>query len=158
MKPTVYIETTIVSYLTAWPSRDMMRLIHESLTQKWWADERSSFDLCISQVVVDEISRGDPVAAADRLKAVEKIRLLPLNEDIARLAGELAKALAIPARAKSDAAHLAAAAFHEVSYLLTWNCRHLANAVFADRIEQTCQNAGYNAPRIVTPQQLLPAT
>jgi hypothetical protein len=154
MKPTVYIETTIVSYLTAWPSRDVIRLSHEVLTRQWWTQSRLQFDLFASDFVLAEASAGDAVAAAERLKALADIPLLSTSEAVDRLADRLASALVLPPRARMDAAHVAIAAVHGVRFLLTWNCTHLANGALADKIEQTCADAGFAAPRILTPEQL----
>jgi hypothetical protein len=156
MKPTVYIETTIVSYLTAWPSRDIVRLSHEILTRRWW-DGRDNFQLHTSELVILEASAGDPSAAADRLSAIKDIPLLAMTADAIALAQELAKALNLPERAKADALHIAVAAVHGISFLLTWNCRHLANAALTDRIERACLQTGLLAPRIVTPELLMGA-
>ena len=155
MKPTVYIETTIVSYLTAWPSRDVLRLSHEILTREWWTTRRSAFDLFASDVVVQEASRGDPSADAERLNALAGIPLLPLNPAVSDLAQRLETALSLPPRARLDAAHAAIAAVHGVQFLLTWNCTHLANAFLADRIERACAECGFKAPRIITPDLLM---
>lgn len=154
-KPTVYIETTIVSYLTAWPSRDVIRLSHELLTKQWWGHSRHHFDLFISDFVLAEASAGDSTAAADRLKALEGIPLLSTSMQVDRLAEQLAVALALPSKARMDAAHLGIAAVNGIEYLLTWNCTHLANAALADKIEQVCSDAGFAAPRIVMPEQLM---
>jgi hypothetical protein len=155
MKPTVYIETTIVSYLTAWPSRDIHRLSHEMLTREWWEHHRPNFDLFASDFVVDEASRGDPTAAAERLKSLADIPLLPVNPEAGALAQRLVVALSLPPRAKLDAAHLAVSAVYGIRFLLTWNCTHLANGALADKIDQTCDDAGYKAPRVVTPELLM---
>jgi hypothetical protein len=155
MKQTLYIETTIVSYLTARPSRDVLRSSHEVLTRQWWTKERKRFDLFTSQLVVQEASGGDKVAAANRLRVLTEIPLLAVTSKVPELAARLAAALGLPIRARADAVHMAIAAVHGTSFLLTWNCRHLANATLADRIERTCENSGYSAPRIVTPEQLM---
>lgn len=155
MKPTVYIETTIISYLTAWPSRDVVRLSHELITREWWTKHRSSFDLYASDFVIEEASRGDPTAAAERLKELADIPLLPVNPAVTELAERVATALALPPRARLDAAHVAIAAVHGMAFLLTWNCRHLANGVLADKIERACAEAGFTAPRILTPELLM---
>jgi len=155
MKPTVYIETTVVSYLMAWPSRNVLRLSHEMLTRQWWTHQRSCFELYISQAVLDEASAGDPVAAAERIEALHGITVLPIDDRVIDLARQLAKSIALPKRALGDSLHMAATAVHGVAYLLTWNCRHMANAVLADRISLTCERNGYIPPRIVTPEQLI---
>ncbi len=154
-KRTVYIETTIVSYLTAWPSKDVVRRAHEVLTRRWWDERRSNFDLFASEAVIDEASRGDTAAASERLNALAEVSLLPITEAAISLADQLALALALPARARADAAHVAVSAVHGMDFLLTWNCRHLANGALAAKIEQTCIAAGFTAPRILTPELLL---
>jgi hypothetical protein len=154
-KPTVYIETTIVSYLTAWPSRDVVRLSHELLTRDWWNDERSRFELYASELVIRESSAGDATAAAERLKALAELPLLAITDEALKLAQQLAAALALPERARADAAHVAIAATNGISFLLTWNCKHLANGMLTDRIERACRAANVEPPRIVTPEQLM---
>jgi hypothetical protein len=155
MKQTLYVETTIVSYLTARPKPDVMRLSHEMLTRQWWTSERVRFDLYISQLVIEEASGGDKAAAAARLKVLKDIPLLAITAEMYELAARLTRTLALPARARADAVHVAIAAVHGMSFLLTWNCRHLANAALADRIYRTCDGYGIVAPRIVTPEQLM---
>jgi hypothetical protein len=155
MKPTVYIETTVVSYLTARPSRDVIRLSHEMITREWWEKRRPDFDLYVSDFVIQEASRGDAVAAADRMKALAEIPLLPVNAAALELTEKLASTLSLPQRARPDAAHVAMSAVHGVLFLLTWNCTHIANAVLLPKIELACEQAGFIAPRIVTPEMLL---
>jgi len=158
MKPSVYIETTVISYLTAWPGRDLIRLSHEVLTRDWWQDVRPQFDVCTSELVFQEAARGDPAAAADRVRALANIPILPITSEVYKVAKELAAAMSLPTRAEPDAVHLAATACHGISFLLTWNCRHLANAILADKIQQVCQSNGLKSPRVVTPEQLMSAT
>jgi hypothetical protein len=155
MKPTVYIETTIVSYLTAWPSRDIIRLSHEMLTRQWWAKSRHRFECFISDIVIHEASAGDPTAAAERLKALKDIPRISANAASMELAEKLAVSLSLPPRARLDAAHIAVCAVHGVAFLLTWNCTHLANGVLAGKIERSCADAGFSAPRILTPELLM---
>ncbi len=137
------------------PSRDVLRSSHELLTRQWWTKERRRFDLFTSQLVIEEASGGDKSAAADRIKVLNDIPLLAITAEIGELAALLAASLKLPARARADAVHMSIAAVHRTSFMLTWNCRHLANAALADRIDRTCENYGYPAPRIVTPEQLM---
>jgi predicted nucleic acid-binding protein len=153
--PAVYIETTIVSYLTAWPSRDVVRLAHEALTREWWSTAAARFELFTSELVIQEASSGDSAAAAERLKALAGLPKLTIDEAVIDLAEILATTLALPKRARADAVHVALAAVHGMSYLLTWNCRHMANATFADKIEKACESHGCLSPRICTPEQLM---
>jgi hypothetical protein len=155
MKSTVYIETTIVSYLTARPSRDVVRLSHEILTRKWWRSSRPRFDLYTSVFTTDEAAAGDPTAAAERMQALQDIPLLPIDPQVTTLAEQLARSLKLPERSRVDAAHVAVSAVHGVAFLLTWNCRHLANGALTDKIEETCGLAGFVAPRILTPELLM---
>ncbi|MBS0260763.1 MAG: type II toxin-antitoxin system VapC family toxin [Planctomycetes bacterium] len=155
MKPRVYIETTIPSYLTAWPSRDLLRAAQQQLTREWW-ERRTEFELFISPLVLIECQAGDPKAAAERLAAVTGLSLLDPTEDVAILAETLITSLAIPPRAAADAVHIATAAVHGMQYLLTWNCTHIANVTFRPRIEAACRAAGCEPPLICTPQELPP--
>src|SRR5436190_8937278 len=153
MKPKGYIETTVVSYLTAWPSRDLVRAAHQQITREWWAT-RGNYDLYISQFVIDEAGAGDQVAAADRLAALREIALLEVTEDAILLGERLIAGGGLPATARVDALHVAMAAVHGVDYLLTWNCKHIANATMRDRIEELCREAGFEPPVICTPFEL----
>ena len=124
---TVYVETTIVSYLTARRSRDVVLAAHQALTRDWWRG-RTAYQLRVSQLVIDEAAVGDPVLRARRLRALQEISVLPLTDAATRLARELVRKGALPEKATVDAFHIGIAAAHEVAYLLTWNCKHLANA------------------------------
>lgn len=141
LKPTVYIETTIPSYLTARPSRDVVRLAHQELTRAWW-DQKERFQLFVSDLVELECSRGDPVAASERLQAIKEIERLPNAEELADLAKTLFEQIRLPANAQVDVEHLALCVFHKIEYLLTWNCRHLANAVLLSKLPELCRNLG----------------
>lgn len=154
MKPSVYIETTVISYLTAWPSRDLIRLAHQEMTRCWWDRQRPSFDLYTSQLVLIEAASGDSLAATRRLEALQGIPLLDITREVLDLGNRLIQASALPQAAERDAVHVAVAAAHGMDFLLTWNCKHLANAMLRDRIEQVCDQAGVRAPKICTPDQL----
>lgn len=155
MKQTVYIETTIVSYLTAWPSRDVLRLSHEVMTRDWWTNERHRFELRTSQMVVQEAAAGDPTAAAERLKALAGISDLAVTPAVVALAKHVAHTLKLPRRVEADAVHLALAAVHNVDVLLTWNCTHIANGSLIPRIQRACGEHGFAAPQLLTPEQLM---
>jgi predicted nucleic acid-binding protein len=139
-KPKVYVETTIISYLTARASRDLIVAANQQITQDWWEMRRASFDLFVSEVVVNEASGGDESAARQRLDEIEGIPLLTLTADVAALAEKLVKELPLPERAVTDAVHVAIAATNGMDYLLTWNCKHLANAVLRSKIETCAAN------------------
>ncbi len=154
-KATVYIETSIISYLTARLSRDLIIAANQQLTQEWWRERRNDFEIYISQLVLEEIQGGDPVAATERLQAASKIPRLVLNEAAITLAERLVQGGPLPHKASADALHIAIATTHGVEYLLTWNCKHLANAVLRKQVERLCRVAGYEPPTICTPQELL---
>ena len=153
MKPRVYIETTIPSYLAAWPSRDLVRAAHQQITQEWWS-LRGNFELYTSRLVVLECQAGDPKAAADRMTAMSGIPLLEQTDEVASLAEALLRDVPLPEKAAADAVHIATAAVHGIDYLLTWNCTHIANVTFRPQIEMVCREAGYEPPLICTPEEL----
>jgi hypothetical protein len=155
MKPRVYVETTIPSYLTAWPSRDLLRAALQQVTREWW-NQRDAFDLFISPLVLVECQAGDPAAAADRLAALTGVPLLDQTEAVVTLAEALVREVPIPTKAAADAVHIATAAVHGMQYLLTWNCTHIANVTLRSRIEAVCRAVGCEAPLICTPQELPP--
>jgi hypothetical protein len=154
MKPTVYVETTIPSYLTAWPSRDVVRAGEQQVTRDWWA-RRSEFELRVSSLVLLECSAGDADAAALRLAALDGVPVLAQAAEAETLAEALLREVPLPAKAGADALHIAVAAVNGVAYLLTWNCTHIANAALRPRIEAICRQMGYEPPVICTPTELL---
>jgi hypothetical protein len=155
MRAKVYVETTIVSYLTARPSRDLLTAAHQQVTQDWWAHRRPKFDLYVSQFVVTEVSAGDPEAARQRLALLDGIPLLSPNETALRLAEDLVRNGPIPKKAAADAAHIALATVHGMDFLLTWNCTHIANAEMRVAMEAACQGRGLLLPILCTPEELM---
>ena len=153
MKPRAYIETSIVSYLTAWQSRDLVLAAHQQVTRDWWAS-RGDFELFASQFVLDEAAAGDEGASASRLTALADVAVLEVTEDTIVLAGRLIAGGGLPSQARVDALHVAMAAVHGMDYLLTWNCRHIANATLRGKIEELCREAGFEPPTICTPLEL----
>ncbi len=151
---TVYIETTIVSYLVARPSRDLIVAAHQQLTRQWWEQRRAKFACFISEVVLDEARDGDAEQVALRLKVMEGIPRLAATPEGERLAAAFLEG-ALPLKAARDAAHLAIAAGGGVKYLLTWNCAHLANAQILDRLEPIAAAGGFKLPRVCTPEELM---
>ncbi len=154
-RPSVYLETTVVSYLAARPSRDLRVAAHQQITEEWWTTRASAFELFISQLVVEEASAGDAEAAARRAGILGDLARLDLSDVCLELAEQLVADGAVPETAAEDALHVAVAAVHGMHYLMTWNCRHIANAATRSRIESTCATAGYEAPVICTPEELL---
>ncbi|MBV7332444.1 type II toxin-antitoxin system VapC family toxin [Chloroflexi bacterium TSY] len=155
MKPKVYVETSVISYLTAWPSRDLIIAANQQLTQEWWKVRRGEFDIYVSQLVIQEAERGDEEAAKERLQALEDIPLLQLDDDALILAEQLINTNTLPQEAVEDALHIAVATVNGVDYLLTWNFKHIANATMRRRIEQVCRDVGYEPPIICSPQELM---
>ncbi len=151
----LYIETTVVSYLVARPSRDVIAAGHQHTTLDWWQRRSRDSELCISQLVIEEAASGDPQAVEDRLAILEKMTVLEIADQAVELAEVLVRGQALPAKAGNDALHIAVAAVHQVPFLVTWNCRHLANAVLRKRIEALCAEQGFAAPVICTPEELL---
>ena len=155
MNPTVYIETSIIGYVTSRPSRDLIAAANQQLTRDWWENHRGRYDLYISETVLLECSAGDIQAAQKRLDALSGIPVLDVTEDAEKLAGALVGQIPLPENAEIDALHIAIATVHGVNYLLTWNCTHIANAVLRPRIEAICRFTGFEPPTICTPQQLI---
>jgi predicted nucleic acid-binding protein len=149
----VHVETSIISYLGSRPSRDVVVAGHQALTRRWWRT-RHEYSLFASQIVADEAARGDRNASTKRLRALRGIPRLALNQEATQLAEELLRRGALPQRATVDAFHIAIAAAHEVEYLLTWNCKHLANAAMRGTIEATCRAWCFTPPVICTPEEL----
>ena len=155
MKPRVYLETTIPSYLTAWPSRDLVRAAHQQVTRDWWDKRRTEFELYISQVVLRECQAGDATAAAERLRVLQDLPSLEQTGEATALARALVAGVPLPERAVVDALHVAIATVHGMDYLLTWNCTHIANATLREPIASVCRASGYEPPAICTPDELV---
>jgi len=157
MKRRVYLETTIVSYLAARRSRDLIVAAKQAITHQWWDTRRGDFELYVSQVVADEASRGDPDAAERRRALLVQVPRLDVSDEVIELAEELVARDAVPRNKAEDAFHIALAAAHGMEFLLTWNCSHIANAERMDAIESVIESCGYECPRICTPDELLGA-
>jgi hypothetical protein len=157
MNASVYIETSIVSYLTSRPSRDVRAAACQNITAEWWDHRRSDFDIFISEIVVAEASRGNAEAAGRRLAALDGIPELRISEEAKSLAKAMLNDGSLPPKAEIDALHIAVAAVNGIDYLLTWNCTHIANALMRPRIEQACRESGVEPPVICTPSELLEA-
>ena len=151
----VYIETTVVSYLTARPSRDLIVAAHQQITHDWWGTCRTNYELCVSELVLDEAGAGDAQAARERLLVLQPMLVIETTTAAFELAEDLLRAGALPRKAASDALHIAVAATKAIPYLLTWNCRHLANAAMRPVIEAVCAAKELKAPIICTPEELM---
>jgi hypothetical protein len=155
MKSRVYLETTIPSYLTSRPSRDLIIAGHQAITKEWWEKRGDSFQLFISQLVVDEASAGDLVAARERLKALQGLPLLDITPEVTELASGILASGRIPRKAATDAAHISIAAVHGMDFLVTWNCVHIANATNAKALAVICRRHVFECPVICTPEELM---
>jgi len=155
MEPKAYIETSVISYYTARPSRDVVVAAHQGITHDWWDSHRLDYDLYTSQVVHDEASAGDPSAAAKRIEALQGIKLLDVSDEATELAEKLIANKCLPKKAAEDALHIAVASVHEMDYLITWNCKHIANAQMRSAMENVIRQSGYQPPIICTPEELL---
>jgi predicted nucleic acid-binding protein len=152
---TVYIETSIISYLTSRPSKDIIAAAKQQLTSNWWERKRGEFQLYISSVVEDEVSKGDRSAAENRLAQIVDLPRLATTAEVVTLATALVHRRIMPAKAIDDALHFALAAVHGVDYLLTWNCRHIDNAEKKPLFRKLCQEMGLPFPEICTPEELM---
>lgn len=153
--PSVYLETSVISYLASKPSRDLVLAAHQQITHDWWDNSRAKFDVFISQVVMDEIRSGDLEAAKKRLKLVEGIPALSLTPEVLNLAKAFTVKGAIPKKAATDALHIAIASIYDIDYLLTWNCNHIANLFIQKNLEKILLGFGLRLPKIGTPEALM---
>lgn len=155
MKPTVYVETSVISYLTGLPARDVIVAGRQSLTIEWWGTCRQRFDVFVSALVVTEAEDGDPMAAQRRLAAIEGVPALDVSDKAKVLALRLVKGGPIPKEYPEDALHIAVCALNGIDYLVTWNCTHLANATLRRQVERFLDRAGFVCPVICTPEELM---
>ena len=152
-KKTVYIETSIVSYLTARPTSDLLAAAWQKTTVDWWETQRNRFNLYTSDVTIEEAGKGNPEAAERRLEALSGIPILPITGPIVELSNALLQGKALPTKALDDALHIAVSAVHGADYLLTWNCRHLDNAETKPIVRSVCTIHGHTSPEICTPSR-----
>ncbi|MFB2934431.1 type II toxin-antitoxin system VapC family toxin [Aerosakkonemataceae cyanobacterium BLCC-F154] len=155
MSETVYIETSIIGYLTARPSNNLILMANLEATRQWWETRRTQFSLYISQVVLDEVARGDREIATKRLELLRDFPLLEVSADVQNLADQFLSNSNLPPKAADDALHIAAATVYGLDYLLTWNCRHIANAQIQKKLAQISFDTGYELPTICTPYELM---
>ena len=155
MKPRVYIETTVVSYLTSRPSRDLRVAAYQQSTQDWWYDHRGGFELYASQLVLQEAKQGNKEMAELRAEKLDEVILLDAKDEALLLAQTIIQRGLIPQKVAEDAAHIAIATTNAMDYLLTWNFKHIANAIIRGRVEALCRSEGYEPPIICTPEELI---
>jgi len=155
MKHRLYIESSVISYYTSRPSRDLIVAGHQQITQQWWDQQLSGYDPYISEVVREEISRGDPAAVALRIQAVKNFALLVVTPDVTRLARKYYAALDLPDKARLDAFHLALAVQHGMDYLVSWNFTHIVGARPRGIIQRINYRMQMETPIICTPEELI---
>jgi predicted nucleic acid-binding protein len=149
----VYVETSIFSYASARRAIDLHVQVRQDDARRWWGECAPKFDLFISQAVLDEAARGDAGAAKERLALLAGLPLIPLTDDVLRIAQELLNRHLLPPKALADAIHVAAASVGNVEYILTLNCKHIANAMMMPQIYRTLESLGVPKPLICTPQE-----
>ena len=155
MAQAVYIESSVISYLAARPSRDIIVAARQQLTHQWWEQRRAKFDLYVSELVVAEIESGDAQAAERRHDFIADLELLEITDEAIEVAQYLTQNAGLPEKAAADALHIAIAACHGMDYLLTWNATHIANAEFRPRVEALCRERGFGPPVLCTPDELM---
>jgi predicted nucleic acid-binding protein len=155
MKEKLYLETSVISYYTARPSRDLILLAHQEITRQFWEKALNDFEVFISQAIVDEISKGDREASERRMALIKGFSYLAINENVEKLAELYMKRLGLPPKAYSDAIHIAVACNHDIDYLATWNCSHIANGVIIKRVMKINSSEGKKTPVICTPEELV---
>jgi hypothetical protein len=154
MKASLYMETSVISYLTARPSRDVVMAGHQASTCEWWHEHRAKFDIFISRLVWDEASEGDPQAVKRRLKILRSLPWLQIKRDAAFLAKSLVAEGCFPENADDDALHVALATTHGMEFLLTWNFAHIANASIEKQMREVCEKHGFLMSVICSPEEL----
>lgn len=154
-KATIYLETTIVSYLTARPHRDIVIAAQQELTRQWWENEKPNYRCYISPYVLEEASAGNEQAAEKRIQTLQEIDILPLSPEIEHLAERISITLNIPTTARMDAFHLACCIYHKLDYLLTWNCSHLANGPRLKKLSLFLQQESLWQPLVYTPHEMI---
>ena len=155
MKPKLYVETTIPSLLTAWPSRDVIIAGQQQATRAWWDERRERYQLFVSVLVMKEAKRGDATAVAERIRALRECRVLPFPTEAEDLTRALLASRLIPAKAEADAAHIAIASVHGMDFLLTWNCTHIANGIVMHAVSILSREMGFEPPIVCTPEELM---
>ncbi|QSV54897.1 MAG: type II toxin-antitoxin system VapC family toxin [Dolichospermum sp. UKL201] len=155
MSETVYIETSVISYLTARFTKNLIIAANMETTRDWWENRRHDFNLYISQAVLDEVAAGNIEIANKRLELLENFELLSINETVINLAEQFINKSNLPSKAATDAIHIALATIHGIDYLLTWNCKHIANAQIQKKLAQVSLDFGYEMPTICTPYELM---
>ena len=157
MKPTVYVETSVIGYLTSWPSGDLIVAARQKITRDWWRDAPAKYELIVSERVLSEASAGDPQAVQDRLAVLQGLPILTVAKKAEDLAAALMAQGAVPIGEPEDALHIALTVVNGIEYLVTWNFKHIANPAMRLKIDNVCRAAGYVPATICTPEALTEA-
>jgi hypothetical protein len=152
---TVYIETSVIGYLTARSTKNLIIAANIEITREWWEFRRNDFILYTSEAVLEEVAKGDTAIASPRLDILRDFPLLALNDAAQDLAKQFLTRSNLPPKAKVDAIHIAAATVHGMDYLLTWNCKHIANAQIQGKLAEITLGCGYVLPILCTPNELM---
>jgi predicted nucleic acid-binding protein len=155
MKPTVYVETSVISYLVSRPGRDLVVAAHQEVTRQWWDAAGDRFDLLISPMVQDEMTQGDSEAVRLRLAATDGLRVLPVSDEVLARVQDLRSNLGLPDKCLADIYHIAYCIAYEVDFLVTWNCAHIANPRVLRRLRDLSRDMAFFLPTIVTPDALV---
>lgn len=155
MKLIVYIESSVISYLTSRPSADPIKSAWQAVTAQWWNTKLDQVTACISPYVIEEVSAGDPQAARQRIDMIRPLTVLDTNDEIEALADFLLLGGGLPPKARFDALHIACAAFHNVNVVMTWNFKHIANPVQLPVMRGLCAARGYRLPELVSPLEMM---
>ncbi len=153
-RPRVYVETTIPSFYCEVRS-DPEAVARKNWTQHWWDFKRAAYDLVTSVAVLDELAYGDYAAKEQALSLIGNLPLVTIETPVLEIVETYIRRSVMPADPVGDALHLALASYHKCDFLLTWNCRHLANANKFRHIQRVNSILGLYVPDIVTPLQLL---
>jgi hypothetical protein len=155
VRPTVYIDTSVPSYLTSRPAREWPLKRYQWVTCLFWNAHGARFEMHVSRFVVDEVKAGDPIAAQKRIDIISALPRLEIFDDVDRLTALILKKTGLPVSSKADAEHVAIAATHNIDFLATWNCKHLANPSITPKVARACERAGFSSPEICTPEVIL---
>ncbi len=154
MKQSVYIETSVVSYLTARPSKDIVSAGHQMATHDFW-DQLPQYDIYLSELVLQEAGRGDERAASARLEALHGIQELEINAECNALAKALVLDGAVPEQYPEDALHIAVASVHSIDVIVTWNFKHINNPATRSKVRQSVEAHGFICPELCSPDEFL---
>jgi len=154
MKPLVYIETSVISYLASKPARDVVSIARQTITHEWWDNYRDEYRVIVSALVEEEVSGGDEDAAARRLAYIAELAYLDVSEEAVEISEKLLASKAVPKGSEEDALHIGIAASHGVDFLLTWNFKHINNASMRQKIANEIACMGFKCPQLCSPEEL----